>query len=117
MISKLSKRKTKIFIIYFTILKPFKNWYVVGTQGYRSPGLIQKKTYNDADIFGLLISVYLIVEGDFIFDGDNDVIKDFEVPRINSSLKFQGFITEMLSDIFSGTFTHKKMMNHRWIRG
>ena len=64
----------------------------------------------------MLVSVYLMVEGDFIFDDDDDVKKDFKVPRDKSTLKFNKFITEMLNDVFSETFTHQKLMKHGWMR-
>ena len=94
----------------------FKNWHNVGTEGYVSPGILQKKSYKQADVWALVITLYSLVEGIYIFDKAEDTKKGFELQGSKGSSTFNNFVSTMLNDILDGTFIHKKLMNCSWMK-
>ena len=104
---------------YFLILQPFDRWETVGTEGYISPGILSKEDYVTADVWGLIVTLYELVEDKLIFKSDEETLitgKDFELEGKNGSRSFKNFIRNMLNSIFDGNFTHEKLVKSSWMR-
>ena len=102
--------------ILILTLQEFKNWDYVGTEGYISPGIISKKSYKNADVWALITTLYVLVEGVFIFDSSKETTKDFDLRVVKGSRGFKTFISNMIDDIFDDAFFHKKLMKCYWMR-
>ena len=102
--------------IFFIIPQVFKNWEKVGTYGFEPPGIISKKNYENADVWALLITLYLLVENILIFKTSEETRKGFVLQGRRGTFSFKRFISTMLNDIFDETFTHQKLMNNPWMR-
>ena len=96
----------------------FRNWNNVGTEGYISPGIIRKskKSYKDADVWGLIMTLYDLVEDIVIFETSKQTKRGFKLEGRNGSTSFKNFISNVINDIFDDTFTHEKLMRSSWMK-
>ena len=109
-------------------MKEFVHWGYVGTEGYRSPGILnsksyKRKSYKTADVWSLINVLYLLVENYFIFKKDADDKKDYRKKITNCKLEvekgsssFKMFITTMLKHIYDNTFTHEELTDCSWFK-
>ena len=92
-----------------------KRWNV-GTPRLKSPGIVSRTTYKNADLWALVLSVYFLVEGKDLFEIDKAVRDNFEVDTRYSSVVFREFVYFVLNAVIKDRITRDEILDHEWLR-